>query len=554
MLEFLAADDATPAEDLPITNFESGAESDTVELHLWNDRGDPLGQRLDNVLLVQQVEDPSQANVFLSSGVPPQDELWGRLRIVGFNNNPEPSWTPTSTDWQPVGAFAPFLLGPIPADCAFHLEWRAVAPSSAGPNSWRFKLSTIEQESSRPAPPLLTQLQRGILTHAGDPAHSALLSGCDLLPSDPADGEIHLQPGIYQFQGKPYGQAGCPHALDQMDGADPPQALAAGESYWAALSLGPAGTTVTKGMKGAMPAKPALPVGEVLVRYVSVTHQPLGTSEILGTDFDGSALYDRHLLTVGAGLDVTVHQGQAIGGGTWRYWTRPQELQAPDDATSTLWQTETGAFAWAPNETPPTPTSLGPLWEVEAAAGAVVAVRDRRPYAGRTRLLRFAGPTPAAIGDLVDEFLVEDAELHWEATAFRVSDKAQDSGATAGATKMEILIGGATAFPSQAVTDLRPQVAFDAEVLLHRAAVNELAVLRRGGNRRAPVLGGPPGGARPNPRQARKFVGPSRGGWRSASGRAPRTKKTIRISWRTTTAAIMRLVCRCSRPGFSRQP
>lgn len=71
----------------------------------------------------------------------------------------------------------------------------------------------------------------------------------------------------------------------------------------------------------------------------------------------------------------------------------------------------------------------------------------------------------------------EHPELHWEETAFRVSD---NGGGSTGQTQVDVLINGSSAFVSSGTEDLRPAVDYDAADLVDRSAIHETAVIRRG--------------------------------------------------------------------------
>ena len=187
MLEIFQADDTTPVDDLAFPNVQAGAQSDLVEIHIWNDQGGS-GQLAANVLLAFQAEDPQRAGIFLASNLPPLDQLWGRIRISGFANPGDPSWSVGTTELAPWGAHRPLVVGDIPADCAVFIEAALATPSAAAPPAgsplaYRFGVAAHVDEHSRPAPAHLAQLHRGVLAHNGDGTSSYLIDGGQLAAS-----------------------------------------------------------------------------------------------------------------------------------------------------------------------------------------------------------------------------------------------------------------------------------------------------------------------------------------------------------------------------------
>ena len=154
----------------------------------------------------------------------------------------------------------------------------------------------------------------------------------------------------------------------------------------------------------------------------------------------------------------------------------------PAASTVTIWQLASGAYEVAAS--PPESTAL-PLWEVETDASAVVALRDRRPWAGERRVLWLQGAPPTAGPGTVAELLVVDRELQIERVILRASD---NGGGTAGATVADVLVvdpasgAWASIYPSSGVDDQRPAVAYDAAGagLIHDQGIPERRVLRYG--------------------------------------------------------------------------
>src|SRR5215208_6835417 len=173
MLEILKTD-GTAAADLPIIGFEAGQDTEVITLDVWQDRDNPLGQDEYGILLVIQTEDPTAPGTFLSSGVPPQDELWWQMRVVGNLNADRPDQQPFLTAWQPAGAYAGLLVPTLLAGGGRRIEIKGRPPSNSAPRTWRIAISAIVSEASRPVPPALTYCRRGVLTGVGDIARTGI--------------------------------------------------------------------------------------------------------------------------------------------------------------------------------------------------------------------------------------------------------------------------------------------------------------------------------------------------------------------------------------------
>lgn len=487
-LDFYLDDDLTLLDDEAISGLEAGAYSTAIELHVWADKGAASPQAAANVRLVIDTEDPDTAGTFLRSGLAPQDELWGWMRIVGYDNTADPTWSATLTDWRPVGAYASLPVGTIAGDCAVYVEVRFRPPTTAAAMAWRFRPGAIYDEYAQPVPPALTMVDRGVLTGVGDGTRFGLISGLAVTPTGTPDDEVHVAAGTWLHEGAIYAQVASAHELDQLDVT--PAALASGESYWAALTAGAGSITVTKGTKAASPTKPTLPAGEALLAYVQVAYNAVA-SEIDAADIDTeAAVYDRYLCTAGDGLEALVSAGQALGGGTWRYHYGPTAIALDASDTSYIWQLASGLFEVTLDEDPPEETALL-FWEVTTDATDVTAIVDRRRFAGRTFCLRLAGATPGSPG-AVDDLQVEHDLLYVDEVVFRVSD---NGGGSAGTTKAEWFVDGTTAYTSKATDDQRPEIAYDATTLVTRTGVAEVRELRKGQLVRFDTVAHPTGGS-----------------------------------------------------------
>lgn len=462
------SDGTTPLDGLAITNEQAGADSDTITFKVKNDGATDAV----NVLLVQRVVDPADATELLSTGAPPNDEMWGRVRITAFDNSAEPTWSVNTTAWLPIGAFAGLLIGTIPPDCIVTCEYKSHPPSSAESGPWVRSLVPIYNEFSQPIPSGVSRENRGIYHGVGDFAHYGLIDGLGVTVSGSPDDEVHSAAGRWVHAGRLYGDVPRDYTLNQNDSAA--SALTAGQHYWAVISAGAGVLTATKGVRGTSPAKPPMPTGDIFIRYVKVDFQA-GASVIETADLDGTTVYDRYLAVAGSGLNLTIHAGQAQGGSTWRYAQGTQTLPLTDATTNYVWQLASGLFEDTTTTVAPEATAIGPLWEVVTAAGAITTITDRRYYMGQTVTIKLRAVFPGSAGELISE-LIEHERLFLEQVVYRISD----NGGTSGQTKLDVTKGGTTIYTDFAVSDQRPTFAHDTVTLTNTTSVHQVTELRKG--------------------------------------------------------------------------
>ncbi len=470
MIEILTADLTGPL-DVTFPFLDAGLDSDVVAFAVRNTGAEDLT----DLLLVLQAESLSQPGLYVSVGVPPQDELWGRIRLTGQDNSAAPAQQDVRTDWTPIGAYASLLVPSLLVDGVRLGELKMRPPSAAAAVTYRWRLSAITAEHSRPLPPALTVAGRGILTHVGCRGHSALWRGFEVTssPTTPDD-LVHVAGGVGIVRGDVRTALAAEITLDQVDGEG--AALGVGLSYRAALSLGELGVTLTKGAGAISPAWPAVPAGEALIDHVLVRYRDGDPTEIEPADIAGSLTYGRLRVTAGDGLQAVAHAGQAIAGGTWRYWSSRQTLPLAAEATNRVWQLATGEPAVTQSAEAPETTALGPIWEIETDVAAVTGLADLRPYAAAPVVLHLVGALPGSPGE-VDSLMVHQP-LAIEQIVYRLSD---NGGGSAGQTVLELAIGVDTVYTSQATDDQRPAWPFDAAgELVAGDGIHELVTLRRG--------------------------------------------------------------------------
>jgi len=458
MLNLYRFDGTTPLNGLPMAGAEAGEDSAVVTVKLTND-GETTAT---NAGFLQRTVSPTDPNVRLATGAPPQDQMWGRARIIGVVNAADPTWTVPTTDWAPMGAYGMSPLVPtIPAGCAVIYEYLWHPPGEAEVAPWTTALVPIYDEFAMPVPLSLTMADRGVLHGIGDGTRSGVISTPydAMLPQIPGPlDELYVGAGMRLHKGQLYGLVGETFTFDQDDGdAD---TLASGESYLVMISVGAGVRTATKGVKAVSPVKPAPPAGNEVLGYVTI-HYNAGGTEITTDDIEWLYEYDRYEATPGGGTNLRIGYGRAWGGGSLRFAGAHQiiPLAAFDDSTCYVWQLVTGLFTATADDVRPQSTAL-PWCAVTLAGGVIVdgGIVDRRVYAGETVELRLRGAIPGSPG-AIDDLMVGHEHLVIDRMLFRVPTNGAGS---SGETKFDVLINGTTAFTSFATEDWRPTVAFDA--------------------------------------------------------------------------------------------
>jgi len=464
------SDLVTPITSLPIADLAPGADSSVAELVAMNE----TGTEIHNVLLVMRTESLSTTGLGVASGVPPQDELWGRLQIVGYDDTGEPGWSVPTTGVRSIGASSGVLVARIPDGCGVELDFWAHPPGSAiAANSWKLYLLGLGDEYSQPIPPSVGDVSRGILLAKA----AGVVRGCDVTPTGTPDDQIHVGSGLVELEsGELAGKITTDHTLDQNDSA--PAALGSGEAYKVAVTVGPGGAvTITKGAKGASPVQPTPPAGELLRAWVHVDYGA-GGSVIDAADIDQVEAEGRYLAVADSGLFVKVYPGQSLSRTTWTY--RGDSVLVPVVANDTNWGwlLPTGLWEVTQEEVAPAEGARC-YWEADTDGSGVTEMRDRRTYAGDQVLLRLRGDSIASPPQTLDILLAEHDELVLEDVVGRVSD---NGGGSAGQTVLDVHLDGTTIYTDSATEDLRPTIAWDATGagLVHRGGVHQVTRIRRG--------------------------------------------------------------------------
>ena len=461
--------DLTPMHDVVIDPFEAGQDSAIIPFAIQNTGPDVVD--VADVLVVLQVLDPTTGQ-WVSSGVPPTDELWARLRLTG--QEPGTAGVPPAevTDWLPLGAWRALPIRTLPAGGIRHGEFKLRPPATAASLTWSFRLAVLAAEHAYPVPPGTRQ---GILTGLGDRGHSTLLKGFQVTTSVPPDDHVHIAAGHLIYRGDLLGQIATTLALSQEDATATP--LAPGTSYLAVLSIGPNGLTITKGQQAPVPVRPSAPPWEPVLAVLAVLYQPSGITEIEPIHLTDLRTFDRYQAEPGTGLHLRLHPGRAIAAGTLRHHSTVTDLLLPPNTTTHLWQRATGAWELAaPTAPPPETTALGPLWIATTDADTVIALQDRRTYAADTVVLHLRGDLPPTPGPIADTVILHDG-LILEDVLYRLSD---NGGGESGQTQLDLLLDGATLYISHALDDHRPAWPFDTADLIQQGRIHEVTALHPG--------------------------------------------------------------------------
>ncbi len=461
--------DLTPMQDVQIDPFEAGQDSAIIPFAIHNTGPDVVD--VADVLVVLQVLDPTTGQ-WMSSGVPPTDELWGRLRLTGQDTTYAPNQLPEITDWLPVGAWRSLPLRTLLSGGIRHGEFKLRPPATAASLTWSFRLAVVAAEHAHPVPPGTRQ---GILTGLGDRGHSTLLKGFQVTPSVPPDDQVRVAAGHLIYRGNLIGHVATTLALSQEDAAATP--LAPGNAYLAVLSIGPNGLTLTKSQQAPVPVRPSAPPWEPVLAVLAVLYQSSGLSEIDSTGLTDLRTFDRYQAEPGTGLHLRLHPGRAIAGGTLRYHSTPTDLLVPPNTTTHLWQRANGAWELAaPTAPPPETTVLGPLWIATTDADTVIDLQDRRTYASDTVVLHLRGPLPSTPGPIADTLILQDGLIP-EDVLYRLSDNGRGD---SGQTQLDLLLDGATLYTSSALDDHRPAWPHAAADLIRQGSIHEVTALHPG--------------------------------------------------------------------------
>lgn len=451
---------------------QAGADSAVLTVHLWNSKGDSGAATAHGVVLEMQ---SLLSGSWVASGTAAQDELWGRARIVGQTRTAHPEQSIELTDWVPLGNGGRLFIGSVFGNCAVHIEIKLHPASTAAAAPVSLRFLPVAQGHVVAVPAVWAAVAGGLLPGVGERGVSALLRGGAVTASGTADDEVHVAALYALRQGRPVGWLGVALECNQQDGAA--AALAAGQSYLAAVSVGPSGPRLTKGLKGAAPVRPSVPAGDVRLAWVEVAYNA-SASVVEAADITADAAVDRCPVRAGAGLAVEVGPGRVLWGATFRVRAAWAEVAVPASATRYLFQDGQGEFLVSASAEPSAAGEFGPLAKVVTDGTGVTSLVDLRTYAGRPAVLSLARVAWSPAVGAVSTRRVAAARVWLEVAALRLSA----APGTGSPYRFDVLVNGTTIYTGSGTDDQRPTVAAGATgaALVHDSGVPEVLELRRG--------------------------------------------------------------------------
>jgi hypothetical protein len=445
-------------------------------------------------------------------GIPILDQRWMQIAVIDFDNTGDSTMEFQITDYTAIGAAYPLILRDIPKNCGRKIIIRFVVPSGANTGASSVFLLPSIDDSSIPAPFALGAISgSGVIASDRDASARILLRGRGLTAA--GTDVVTITKGAFAYDGARLNELAATKILNQnaADGA-----LAAGQSYKARLSQKSDGTvTVTKSNKGAAPATPNVPAGEINLGVATVGYQAGGTSVINTNNLDMSGVtYADNVVIAGVGLIVSIAGGEGLSSiDTATINGSASALNVTDNATSYIWRLQDGTFSATASRVAPS-GGAALLAKVIAAAGAITSIEDLRTFIDPAIselpvTLRLAGSFNATIDDF------DFAEAPWDFMITRVRLMIGKKGtSTSGSFKADILLRSAGAdlgdaatsiYTSSGTDDQRPAIAFNAAVLSAESIDHEVLYGVRG-QRISASLVAVPGTISVDPRDVRVVV------------------------------------------------
>lgn len=491
------SDDATAGSSLIFTGLLPGTPSAWQERHLWNNRAgaSPVDPILSGRLRVRaRVAGDTD---WRSDGIVALETRAVEVEILGGSvGSGIEARSPVR-----IGAGAWLDLPEVPNDAAVNLRFRVSMPGTAGEGSLELDFA-VELDPSEALPSgLWESAGGGIRLGIGDGAVSRMLQGSVPLAAGTPDDTIAVPDLAWVLAGVPLARITSVETLDDTDGdADN---LAGGEAYFALLSLGAAGLTITKGTKDAEPlpdeAVPATPAGE------------LAFARIL-RGFDG-LINDPDILLLAepwafqlrsAGLSVFAGPGEAIVGARYvRSMTESQTAVAASSA-SQIWLLPAGTLTAAADGSRPDDRALL-LAEATTDGSAVTALVDRRDFQDQlVERAQFTFPTPT-VADVAYWTNAGRTPLYVRPVSpilAALTDEPSALLAVAGSWKLDLELlqtdfSWSSLFPSSGTDDRRPAIPFDSTTGRDSSGFPEVLLVPPGGVLRCSIVAVPTGGTPP---------------------------------------------------------
>jgi hypothetical protein len=488
------ADDTTAGAPLAFSGLLPGTPSAWQERHLWNNRAgvtpvDPVR----NARLRVRARVAGDTD-WRSDGIVALETRAVEVEILGGSvGSGIEARSPVR-----IGAGAWLDLPEVPNDAAVFLRFRVNLPGTAGEDSLQLDFA-VELEPAEALPSGLWEAAGGgIRLGIGDGAVSRILMGSAPLAAGTPDDTIAVPDLIWGLGGKPFVRLETVETLDDTDGAA--ATLAAGEAYYALLSLGADLLTITKGAKAVEPLDatdmPATPAGEIA--YARILR-----------GFDG-LINDPDILLLtstwgfqlrSSGLSVFAGSGEAIVGARYVRTMTESQTAAPASSTSRIWLLPTGTMTATADGSRPDDRALL-LGEAVSDGSAVTLLTDLREFQDQhvTRA-QFAFPTPT-VADAAYWTNAARTPLYLRPLAPILLALADDPAVLApssGSWKLDLELlqtdfSWSSLFPSSGTDDRRPAIPFDSTTGRDVSALPEVLEIPPGGVLRCSVVSIPTGG------------------------------------------------------------
>jgi len=492
-------------------DIDGGTIYGPADYWLYNDLG---GASIDtttarNVRLQPAASDGVQR---VLGGFPILDQRWLQIAVVDMDNTGDSTMEFQATDYIAIGAAYPLVLRDTPKNCGRKLRVRVVVPPGANTSSSGVFLLPWVDDSSFPLSYGLGAITgSGVIPSYRDASARMLLRGRNLTASGTDVATVVV--GSFTYDGTQATVLDTAKTLNQnaADGA-----LGAGQSYKARLSQNADGSvTVTTSNKGAAPAMPNVPPGEINLGVVTVGYQAGGTSIINTNNLDmTSVVVGDSLVTAGVGLNTIISGGLGLSSvDTATINGTASTLAVADNAASYIWRLQDGTFAATTARVAPG-AGAALLAQVVTVTGAITSIVDLRSWiepalAELPVTLRYDG----AFSTTLDDFDFEEAPFDFIVARVRLAIGKKGT-STSGSFKADVLIraegtdlggAGTTIYTSSGTNDHRPAIAHDASDL-HAESINHEVIYGVRGQRISASLVAVPGTITVDPQEVRVTV------------------------------------------------
>lgn len=458
-----------PLENFPWT-FERGLVSPPIDITLTNDGTTPASP----VVLRIEALSPTAPDTWIAYGLPILDEQWIRGAVTGYDASGISgggAWTVPITGPVGLGSTGGIVIPEWPAGGIIFVSLTARPPGDTfSTGTQRFRVGVLSNENALGVP---YGLETGIVSGVGRPGFYGLVSGFQLTYNeapDPTD-ELPVAAGLSVLDGAHRWSPAVDLQLDQLDGDDPPVALATGEAYraigyvHAPDPLAPYDTLVevVKGLKSATgsPVPPVPPDGSTLVFDQVVTYDPGGVSVLVAADLVRGPWYGRFAVEPDPanGLALLVHPGEDIGQGVRRIRATPESVTFPPNVdgvtvpAESIWLDDAGALV--ASSARPSPNARRLVSDVTTDATDVLTWRYRQQFPkGEVLCQELQAPALGAslVGLEVDSQQMPQ-DIH---VAEFLATLRRDGLASAGETRLDVTIDADPELPHDPARSIWP--------------------------------------------------------------------------------------------------